>query len=318
MKAQESQTPKIRPLVKEDAYAIGLLMEKIHSEFGCEPMHSLETTVRLFNTPWLENGTGFVIESAEAKILGYGWVRPSSWHCRNIIHLGLFLGTEAREEKVYVPLTNELLINAATRIAKHSGINEVITFYRSVDPIHPQIICRLGFKKHPVSMLGFRHNLSINNTDTTTVDINIRPAQLPQEKILITWLGEKIFDDPVNQGEPVSETYLDLEMMNPKFSPEQFLIAEKNGNPIGYLLMFLSKDTEEVCYDIGEFGVVPGWRKQGVGLTLLKTALNWIKKQGAQNAFVASFSSNPAISLYWKLKFRPDPVRTYYFYTKLI
>ncbi len=309
--------PQIRPLLKQDAYSIGGFMEKIHAEFGCEPMHSVEATIRLFDTPWLENGTGLVLESVNAEILGYGWVRLSSWHRQNVIHLGLFLGPAAREEDIYRPLTDELLLNAR-RLAQQSGIDEIITYYRSIDPIHPTIISQLGFQRHTVSMLGFKHNLEISDIITPPVGIAIRPARLPEEKSLINLLGSKAFDDPVNQGEPVSEIYLDLEMMNPKFNPEQFIIAETNGEPIGYLLMFLSKDTDEICYDIGELGVVPEWRKRGVGLFLLTTALNWMKRKGASRAFIASFSSNPVISLYWKLKFRPDPVRTYFFYTRAI
>jgi GNAT superfamily N-acetyltransferase len=308
---------KIRPLEKTDAYQVGILTDRIYAEMGSEPLYSVETIIRLFETPWLQDGAGLVLEQ-DKRIVGYGWARCLPWHCRYVINMGLFLGPEARDEGKYKQLTEELF-RIARNLAQRGKISETLIFYRSVDYIHPPIISRLGFRKHPVSMLGFRHNLESLDEIRLPAEVTIRTARLPEEKRLIDTLGIEAFDDPLNQGEHIDESHLDIEMGNPDFKNEQFLIAQFKDKPVGYLIIFSSiTNTREKSFDIVELGVIPSMRHRGIGTALLLKALHWIKSQNCKVAFIASFSSNPVISLYWQLKFRPDPLRTYHFFVRPI
>lgn len=315
MNMNDASTLKIRPLEKSDAYPVGLLTDQIYAEMGTEPLYSVDATIRLFETPWLQDGAGLVLEQ-DKRILGYGWARHSPWHCRNVIHMGLFLGPEARTKDKYKTLTDELF-KIAQGLARRFRISEALIFYRSVDYIHPPIISQLGFQKHPVSMLGFRHDLKSLDKIQPPPGIVIRPTHLPHEKSLIHSLGIEAFDDPLNQGEHIHEAHLDIEMGNPGFKNEQFMIAWQGDKPAGYLVIFSGTHRPgEKSYDIAEVGVVPPLRRKGIGTALLLSALHWIKKQNARVALIAAFSSNSVISLYWRLRFRPDPLRTYNFFIR--
>ncbi|MGQ9677929.1 MAG: GNAT family N-acetyltransferase [bacterium] len=308
---------KVRNLEKSDAYQIGLLTDRIYSEMGSEPIYSVETTIRLFETPWLQDGAGLVLEE-DKRIVGYGWARYLSWHCRNVIHIGLFLAPEVRQEEKYQMLTDELF-QIARHLAHRFKTSEALMFYRSIDFVHPPIITKFGFRQHPVSMLGFRHDLESLDEIRPPEGVVIRPARLPAEIKLIDDLGNEAFDDPLNQGEHINEAHLQIEIGNPGFQNDQFIIAQHKSRPVGYLVICSSANTgADKNYDIAEFGVIPSRRRKGIGTALLLSALKWIKKVNAKSAFIAGFSSNPAVSLYWRLKFRPDPLRTYNFFTKPI
>jgi len=191
-------------------------------------------------------------------------------------------------------------------------------YYRSIDNIHPPILRELGFKAHPISMLGFRHDLDSLPEYRPLKGINIRSIDLTTERQKFIELARAVFDDPANQGEPVNVAHLDLTSSHPNFKPEQFLFAEAGNKPVGYILILQTELGEGLSYDIADFGVLPQWRGKGIGYTLMVYALNWIKRQKAKTALAASFSSNPANAVYWRLGFRPDPARTYNFFFKSI
>ncbi|MEO0004668.1 MAG: GNAT family N-acetyltransferase [candidate division WOR-3 bacterium] len=314
MSLGDYQVFKVRPLNNSDARAIGLLTHQIYAEIGQRPAESIEKIERLFNVDWLQNGAGLVLEKS-GKIIGYGWARVSVWHQKDIVNMGLYLGSEARGRDCYHLLTDELFTIAQT-LAKKFRVNEAMIFYRSTDNIHPPILMELGFSLHPISMLGFQHNLESLPEYQPISGITITPIDLKRERQELSALAQQVFDDIPNQGEPVSDVYLDWETSDSRFQPEQFLFARAGNKPIGYLLIFRDDRNQELIYEIAEFGVLPQWRHQGIGWALLVYALQWIKNQGAKFALVASFSSNPVLSLYWRLGFRPDPSRTYNFYFK--
>ncbi|MGQ9707645.1 MAG: GNAT family N-acetyltransferase [bacterium] len=307
---------KVRPLKREDARQIGLLTQAIFVELGHSPVYSPEATERLFSIDWLKNGAGLVLEKVQ-KIIGYGWTRFVPWHNQDIIHIGLFLAPEARKKEYYQPLTDELL-HIAKQLSEKFHTSDAMVFYRCFDNIHPPILHDLGFRDHPISMLGFRHNLRSLPEYQPLKGINIRPIDLTTERQKLVNLAKEAFDDPANQGEAANISFFDLESGNPNFKPEQFLFAEAEDKPVGYMLLCQSKDGGKLSYDIAEFGVLPRWRRKGIARTLMVYVLNWIKNQKATSALAASFSSNPSIAIYWHLGFRPDPIRTYCFYVKSI
>lgn len=131
-------------------------------------------------------------------------------------------------------------------------------------------------------MLGFRYNLESLDEVCPPAGIVIRPARLPEEIKLIDRLGNEAFDDPLNQGEHINEeTHLQIEMATTGFQCEQFIIAQQKERPVGYPVI-------EKNYDIVEVGVVPKWRRKGIGTALLLSALHWIKKVNACAAFIKS------------------------------
>ncbi len=307
---------KIRSLLPSDAREIGILTKEIFYEIGCSPTLSVTDFEKLFLTPWLEKGSGFVLLEDE-KIIGYGWARVNYWHRRKVIHMGLYLAPAARYSGRYQIITRSLL-ESARALALEFETQEIIIFYRGLDYIHPTIIRELGFQPHPISMLGFIHSLKMIPSVPQPEKLKIRPIDIQQERKKLLDLSEQVFDDQANQGEPIHESYLDIEIKKPKFDNEQLVFAEMDDRLVGYLLLFIEDNAKELTYEIVDFGVLPQWRRQGIGRALLTHALKWIKSRGGVNALAAIFSSNPGLGIFWQLGFRPDPSRTFNFFLREI
>lgn len=92
--------------------------------------------------------------------------------------------------------------------------------------------------------------------------------------------------------------------------PESFLVAEKNGVVVGYV----------IARTIGRKGhiiaiaVEPKYRRQGIGRALMKSATHVLKSHGAQELFLEVRASNKdAIEFYEKLGFRRAQVIPKYY-----
>jgi GNAT superfamily N-acetyltransferase len=307
----------IRSLKKSDAREIGELTISFRQEIGCDAIYSLDEFENLFDTPWLKNGIGLVLEK-ESKLIAYGWVSFTSWRQQDVIHLGVFLSPQAREQCYYQPFIAELITNGEKLVAKYNT-RKLFYFSRASDNVHPPILIKeFGFQQHPFSMLGMIRNLDDLPKFNASVKINVRSLKLPDEKKILVNLWANVFDDPSNQGEPLHESVLELEAKSPGFKPEQIIIAEVANEPVGYLVMLSCKNLPYPAYEIADVGVLPGWRRKGIGRYLVLNALNWIKSQGALKALVSMFSSNPGISMFWQTGFRPSASRTYNFFIKNI
>jgi GNAT superfamily N-acetyltransferase len=275
---------------------------------------SVEGHERLFETDWLSGGTGLALERA-GTFGGCGWTRHTRWNGRNYIHIGLLLGRDFRTPASFQALTDPLL-EAAREMGASSDTQEAITSCRSVDTIHPPIFRSIGFSSHPVSMLGFGHDLRMIPLRLMPPGIALRPARLPDEAQVILDILARCYDNPATQGQPMEEGYITFETGRPGFKPEQLLIAEAAGDPVGCAVLL--KCGEEPCsgHEIAGLGVLPGLRGRGIGTAIVSQALNWIRVQGGRVALSAAFSTNRATTTYWRMGFRPDPLRTFSFFTR--
>jgi len=306
--------PEVRPLRQDDARGIAMLVASVHTELGSQPAMSVKQTERLFATPWLENGAGFVLECG-SEMAGYGFVRPTRWKGTDSIELDLTLKRGYRDRETCHFLTDRLLEAAAGIAAKHE-IRGVVIHYRSTDTVHPPVLRELGFNEHPVSMLGFRHDLKDVPLRPLPPGFAFRPARLPEERPALLNLSGSAFDDRDKQGEPMYGTYIDFIAGKPGFDPEQVLLVESAGDPIGYTVVDSTTYGGGGCYNILELGVLPGYRNRGIGSALVCRVLGWLKGRDARAALTSMFDSNSLATLYWRLGFRPDPHRSFRFFVR--
>jgi GNAT superfamily N-acetyltransferase len=306
--------PKVRPLSQEDANGIALLVAGVHAENGSRPGMSVEQTEQLLATPWLRNGAGYVLEYG-AEIVGYGFTRPTRWRGTDMVELGLLLERGFRDRENYRVLTDRLLL-VASEIAVKCGTRDIIVHYRGNDTVHPPVVLELGFREHPVSMLGFRHDLRDVSARPLPPGFAFRPARFPEERAALLNLTASSFDDRGRQGEPMAESYIDFIVGKPGFDLEQILLVENAGDPVGYTIVDSAIYAGDGCYNVLELGVLPGFRNRGVGSALVCRVLDWLKGRGARAALTGMFSSNQVATLYWRLGFRPDPNRTFRFFVR--
>jgi ribosomal protein S18 acetylase RimI-like enzyme len=291
-----------------------MLVANYSEELGTRMGMSVEQTEQLFATPWLADGTGLVLEHG-SEMAGYGFARPTRWKGMDSVQLGLTLRRGYRDLETYHVLTDPLL-EAASAIARRHEISNISVHLRSTDTVHPSVMIELGFQEHPVSMLGFRHGLEDIPPRRLPEGFSLRPALLPEDKTTVLDLSGSAFDDRERQGEPITEAYLDFIAGKSGFDPEQVLLAENSGAPVGYAIVDAPAGAAGGNCSILELGVLPGSRRRGIGSALVCHVLGWLKARGARAALAGMFSSNLAATLFWRLGFRPNPQQTFRFFIR--
>ncbi len=306
--------PQVRPLRRDDARSVSMLVAGHFAEIGTRPAMSVAQTEQLFATPWLKGGTGLVLECG-SEMAGYGFVRPTRWKGTDSIQLGLTLRRGYRDRETYHILTDRLL-ETASELARKHAISNIGINLRSTDTAHPPVVLELGFHELPVSMLGFRHDLKDIPSRHLPRGFSCRPARLPGENSIVLNLSDSAFDDRDRQGEPLGDTYLDFIAGKSGFDPEQVLLVENSNVPVGCAIVDATVHGAGGDYSLLELAVMPGSRRLGIGSALVCRVLGWSKAREARAALAGMFSSNLAATLLWRLGFRPDPQRTYRFFVR--
>ena len=131
--------------------------------------------------------------------------------------------------------------------------------------------------------------------------LKIRPAE---EKDIdnIAALEPLCFDDPW------TPQMIRSDVMDLPFST--YVLGEVDEKLVGYVGIMVVRDECQV----NNVAVHPDYRKKGIGGTLLKTALSFAKKNGAEEAFLEVREGNDdAISLYESMGFKRLGVRKGYY-----
>ena len=305
--------PRVRPLERVDARPVALLFRDISRELGIEPLPSIEANEAVFDTPWLGKGGGFVMEGRE-RLVGTGWARDMDWNGKLYVDFALHLLESHRSPDIYPLLANPLL-DLAREVGRKCGTDRALACYRSIDSGHHVLVRELGFRDLPTTMIGFRHSLDRMPPVKPPKDIAFRPSRLPDELKTLIVLGEQAFDDRQNMGEPLAVDYWTLAMKKNWFSPGQIIVAEHRGEPVGYAFIWVgTADAKEL--GLYEIAVLPEWRRKGIGSALTVEALKWSRDRSADAMLTGAFSTNRSIAQYWRLGFRPEAIRTYYFFTR--
>jgi len=208
------------------------------------------------------------------------------------------------------------LLKLAGEVGARYGIARAVVHLRGIDTIHPPILRDMGFAQCPTSMIGFRHDLAVVPMRILPPDMDLRAGRLPGDLDFLAGISKRAFDNTEVQGQPAHRQRFELEMMKPGFEPEQLLIVEAGDEPVAYAFLETTAGKDGPVYELSEIAVLPELRGRGIGGALVSHALNWIRGRGVRTALVSAFNTNPASTLYWRMGFRPDPLRSYSFFTR--
>lgn len=267
--------------------------------------------MEVFKTPWLDRGGGFVLESGKS-LAGFGWARDAEWNGGRCIDFGLYIGQGFRAPDGRAPLTNALL-ELTRELGARYRVDRAVANYRSIDDIHPPIIRALGFKDLRTSMVGFRHDLEHIPATELPPGIKLRNHDISKDNKPLLDLARNCFSDRARQGEPLDAEYWDMIPRLPGFSPEQVLVAESGGTAVGYAL--LQPGAKPI---LAEIGVLPKWRRKGIGSAMIGRTLELCRVRRRRAVLVSCFSTNRAGTTFWRLGFRPDPLRSFFFFSRPI
>jgi GNAT superfamily N-acetyltransferase len=311
---RESAQLRVRPLQRDDAKGIALLVADYFAEIGVHSAMSVAQMELLFATPWLDGGMGLIMEHG-SDVAGYGFERPSRWKGKDTIQFGLTLRKGFRDRESHCIMTDPLL-RAAIESARRQEIDNISIHLRGTDTVHAPVMLELGFQEHPVSMLGFRHDLAEIPSHGVPQGFSVRPARLPEESRILLDLLASAFDDRDRQGEPIDGSYLSFVAGKPGFDAEQVLLVESASGPVGGAIVDTPAARPGGSVNILEVGVLPDYRRRGIGSAMLCRVLEWLKARGAREARGGMFSSNLAAPMLWRLGFRPDPQQTFHFFVR--
>ncbi|MFO7676195.1 MAG: GNAT family N-acetyltransferase [bacterium] len=306
---------EVRTLAPEHWRPVARLTTSISRELRAEAPRPLKTQLAILSSPWLKEEDEALVLTETGRVIGYGWARDLPWRGRTeYVHTGLFLAPEARSPDRYRLLTDRLL-ESARRIARERGRLEAWMHYRSIDTVHPPIVRAIGFRDTPVVMLGFSHDLTRIPDLPPPPGLDFRPARFPEELPLIRELARRSFTNPETEGEAVEQDFWDLWAADFTADPELLIVADAGGGPVGYLAVALA-ETPSFAAEIAETAVAPEWRRRGIASHLASRALRHCRKRRLRRVVLSELSASPAAAMLWRLGFRPDAVRTYYFYTR--
>jgi ribosomal protein S18 acetylase RimI-like enzyme len=137
-------------------------------------------------------------------------------------------------------------------------------------------------------------------------DLQNLPPNLTSKEVKVRYLKKEEIPEYVNLvNEALSHSPDPFVPMTEEFAEkwplEQTLIAEYNGEMVGFL-MFESRGKTGLPVQLG---VAPKYRRLGIGTTLLLTLLENFKKNGIKEVQMKVYENNtPARNLYKKLNFK--------------
>ena len=137
--------------------------------------------------------------------------------------------------------------------------------------------------------------------------ITLREAQ-EDDLQKLQYLDDEVFIDNQKYDNDLDMDWAKSERGRQYFSdllkdPNSYcLLAQDNGKPIGYLVC-LPKNVnyrKNKCVEIGNMGISPKYRSQGIGSMLIKKTLEWAKSEGYQKMYVSSYFDNQKAIMFYK------------------
>lgn len=303
---------EIRPLTEKFWRAAARLTRSLAREQGIALSRSFKADLAIYASPWLGRAGKAHVLLAGTELVGLGWARDECLWGREVVHTGLFLAPSARTPERYRPFTDRLLASAA-RVGRTFGMRDNVAIYRAIDTIHPPIIRTIGFRDLPMTMIGYRHDLLRIPERPLPPGIRVRPARLPGELPEIIEFARRCFDDPETQGNAGHPDRWQLLLAELTADPELLLLAEHADGLVGYAAATVNYAPRGAAV-IGECGVLPSLRRRGTASHLGCRLLQHCRQRRLHQVLISEPGTSPAGALLWRLGFRPDALRSYYYF----
>ena len=141
---------------------------------------------------------------------------------------------------------------------------------------------------------------------TTRREVTLRSAT-PEESACIARLDSKLF--PYAGLTPRQVSYYRRK------APKLILVADaRHGSVVGYVIGSITRRRKVTSLYIVSMGVLPGWRRKGLGRRLLRAAARRARGIGAARIKLEVWTRNrAALKLYRALGFEPKGTRRDYY-----
>ncbi len=105
----------------------------------------------------------------------------------------------------------------------------------------------------------------------------IRPYQETDYPALV-----RLWNDCLPYDRLSHERFLQMFLLDTYFRTEGFLVAMEDDRFVGFLQAIHRTGTEEKTGYLTAFGVLPAYRRRGIGTALLEAGLNYLREQGME------------------------------------
>ncbi|MEP7290783.1 MAG: GNAT family N-acetyltransferase [Chloroflexota bacterium] len=300
---QPSDMPDVWQIFRDARLAIG----------DMRPI-SLEDVGRFFQMPGFDPDQDAFVFERDGEVMGYadiqlmhesgkawsrGTVRPD--HLREGIGTELIRQTEAHflKRMAHLSPSQPLALQRITfdsnpgamRLIERQGYACIHVFYEM----------EIDFDQ-PVELLPFPEKLVVRRFDADRDGQALYQAN--QETFATHW-----------GFEPTPyEAWLERELSASGNDSSLWLILEDDGEIAGFSINCIVGQEAGAIGEVNGFGVRPGWRRQGLGLALLKASFALFEQQGYRRAGLAVDAGNEsnAIALYQRAGMRLQKRTLYY------
>ena len=104
------------------------------------------------------------------------------------------------------------------------------------------------------------------------------------EKVWLRVWNEAFEDYEGDDFRPLTMKDVEIREKNPNFDPQGMFIAEMGAKPVGIVSAFVDKKREEKKGFIHNLGVLPKFRRKGIGRKLVNKAFQSLKERGMETA----------------------------------
>ena len=216
----------------------------------------------------------------------------------------------------------EPLLEAAINEFKKHGVSTVRawTGVKRIDRI--QFLEKSGFKfaYRTIDMRISLANMPSNINENMEVAIRKLRTDVRADIEALNWLANECFKgNPIVPSKTVEETRQSL-LNNSVFKQQEFFFAVLDKRNVGYIGLGIDEkynaEHEVKSGFIKGIGVLPTYRKRGIGTRLMLHGLKTLKAEGMTSATLDTEDTNPtrAITLYEKIGFQV--LQEYVTYTK--
>jgi len=205
----------------------------------------------------------------------------------------------------------EKLLEAAVTEFKKHGIRQVRAWTGVYRTDRIAFLERSGFK---FSHRTMDMRISLENVPSNigeNMKVTIRPVELGEVREIekLNWLANTCFkDDPLYAPETVEETRFHLSKS--LYGWQKYFFAVADDHDVGYVGLAIddkyNAEHEVKTGFVTWIGVLPAYRRRGIGTRLLLHSFSVLKGMGTTSASLDTEDSNPtrAITLYEKVGFR--------------
>ncbi len=156
-----------------------------------------------------------------------------------------------------------------------------------------------GLTKTDDQIIQVFENLQAWEYEVTDANIQMHRVTTPRELMIFDHISSIAFQEP----EGLAFKFLNPILCDPNFS---IFLAKINHEPIGCLMIAIIDNVPGLYWG----GIIPEFRKQGIGTACLRAGLNFIKNNGYDSAITISLPS--AINLCQRIGFKAiGPISCY-------